>query len=448
MTPGSDMTKKYWDEAIETASPTAIEKLQSEGLQTQMPYVYANSAYFAAKFDSVGVKPGDIKHLDDLARLPFSEKTDVAKSQHDGTLFGPHQCAPLERIVRVQCTGGSTGRPLRFGLSQRDVDDYNDMGARALWSMGCRPGEIIFECLNYNLYGGGVSDHMTFERLGAATIPFGVGNSKRLLEMMIHIEQDVAMFVTPSYAVLLAEVARENGIDPVSVGVRKGYFGGEAGIGIPHYREKIEQAWGLRSSDLYGIGELGMHCGECEERRGVHFHPTEYVLAELIDPDTGEPLSFEEGAIGEFVYTSLRREACPLVRMRSHDLVQVFTEPCACGRTSFRFSILGRSDDMFIVKGVNVFPLGVQATLAKLQPQLTGEFQIVLDRAPPIDYAPRINAEVARDVPTAVHEQLIARARDAIRLELNFTADITLVEAGSIATETKTKRLHRAYQED
>ena len=321
------------------------------------------------------------------------------------------------------------------------------MGARALWSMGCRPGEIIFECLNYNLYGGGVSDHMTFERLGAATIPFGVGNSRRLLEMMTHIKEDIAMWVTPSYAVLLAEIARENGIDPIEVGVRKGYFGGEAGIGIPHYRNKIEQAWGLRSAELYGIGEVGMHCGECEERNGVHFHPTGFVISELIDPGTAEPLPFEEGRIGEFVYTAIRREACPLLRMRSHDLMQVFTEPCACGRTSFRFKVLGRSDDMFIVKGVNVFPLGVQGTLSKLQPRLTGEFQIVLDRPPPIDYEPRINAEVARNVPPEAYDALIVQARDTIRLELNFTADITLVAEGTIATETKTKRLYRVYQD-
>ena len=442
------MTRKYWDEAIETASPATIEALESERLRTQMPYVHGTSPYFAAKFDSAGVNPEEIRHREDLARLPFTEKVDVATAQQDGTLFGPHQCAPIERIVRIQCTGGSTGRPLRFGLTQRDVEDYAEMGARALWSMGCRPGEVVFECLNYNLYGGGVSDHMTFERMGAATIPFGVGNSRRLLEMMMHLTGDIAMWVTPSYAVSLAEVARENGIDPVDVGVRKGYFGGEAGIGIPHYREKIERTWGLRSAELYGIGELGMHCGECEERTGVHFHPTGYVIAELIDPETAEPMAFEDGRIGEFVYTAIRREACPLLRMRSHDLVQVFTEPCACGRTSFRFKILGRSDDMFIVKGVNVFPLGVQGTLSKLQPQLTGEFQIVLDRAPPIDYAPRINAEVARDVPPAARDGLIAQARDLIRLELNFTADIRLVEEGTIATETKTKRLYRAYLDD
>ena len=442
------MAKKYWDEEIETASPATIEKLESERLRTQVAYVYANSRYFASMFDGAGVKPGDIKHRDDLARLPLSEKSDTAKAQDDGTLFGPNQCAPVERIVRIQCTGGSTGRALRFGLTQHDVNDYDEMGARALWSMGCRPGEVIFACLNYNLYGGGVSDHMTFERLGAATIPFGVGNSRRLLEMMMHFKEDIAMWVTPSYAVLLAEIAKEDGINPFDVGVRKGYFGGEAGIGIPHYRLKIEQTWGLRSAELYGIGELGMHCGECEQRNGVHYHPTGFVLAELIDPDTTEPVPFEDGAVGEFVYTSLRREACPLLRMRSHDLMQVFTEPCACGRTSFRFRVLGRSDDMFIVKGVNVFPLAVQGTLSKLQPQLTGEFQIILDRAPPIDYLPRINVEVARDVPPQAHEALIAQTRDTLRVELNFTADITLIEEGTIATETKTKRLYRAYQDE
>jgi phenylacetate-CoA ligase len=300
--------------------------------------------------------------------------------------------------------------------------------------------------MNYNLYAGGVSDHMCFETIGAATIPYGVGNSTRLLEMMTQIDENISLWATPSYAVRLAALARENGLEPRDIAVRKGFFSGEAGMQVAGYREKIEDAWGLKAVDLYGTGELAMHCGECEQRNGVHYGGTGFVLTELIDPQTTNPIAFEDGAVGEFVYTSIQREACPQLRMRSHDLMQVYTEACPCGRTSFRFKILGRSDDMFIVKGINVFPLGVQATLTAMRPQLTGEFQIILERAPPIDYAPRILVEVAGDVPQDRHTGLRAETEGAIANDLNFSASIEFVAEGSISTDKKSRRLIRQYE--
>ena len=179
---------------------------------------------------------------------------------------------------------------------------------------------------------------------------------------------------------------------------------------------------------------------------GVHYGATGIVVAELIDPDSGDPLPFIDGQQGEVVYTSIRREASPLMRMRSHDLMQVFTEPCPCGRTSFRFRILGRSDDMFIVKGVNVFPLAIQASLLGIAPRVTGEFRVDIDRPPPIDYPVPLAVEVARDVPAARHEELAREVVSVLQRENNFTASVTLVEAGSIATEGKTRRVIRSYR--
>jgi phenylacetate-CoA ligase len=264
--------------------------------------------------------------------------------------------------------------------------------------------------------------------------------------MMSKIREDISLWATPSYAVRLAALARENGMEPRDIGVRKGFFSGEAGMQVAGYREKIEDTWGLKAVDLYGTGELAMHCGECEQRNGVHYGGTGFVLTELIDPETTNPIAFEDGAVGEFVYTSIQREACPQLRMRSHDLMQVYTEACACGRTSFRFKILGRSDDMFIVKGINVFPLGVQATLTAMRPLLTGEFQIILDRAPPIDYAPRILVEIAGDVPQSQHTELRAKTERAIANDLNFSASIEFVAEGSISTDKKSRRLIRQYE--
>jgi phenylacetate-CoA ligase len=437
---------RFWNEAIETLSPPDVRRLENERLAEQIAYNYASSPYYRAKLDSAGVKPHAIRGREDLARVPFMEKTEVADSQADGTLLGVNQCAPLERIVRIQATGGTTGRPIRIGLTRRDIVDYGEVGAQALWAMGCRPGDIVFECMNYNLYSGGLSDHLTFETLGAATIPFGVGNSERLLRMMAGLKDEVGIWATPSYAIRLADVARDLSIEPRSVGLRKGYFSGEAGLQVPGYREKIEDAWGMVARDQYGTGELGLHSGECEQQNGVHFGATGIVIAELIDPDTGEVLPFDDGQQGEVVYTSIRREASPLMRMRSHDLMQVFTERCACGRTSFRFRILGRSDDMFIVKGVNVFPLSIQAVLMKLVPRVTGEFWVDIDRPPPIDYPVPLAVEVSRDLPSTRHEELAREVMERLKTELNFTAEVLLVEPGTIATEGKTRRVIRSYR--
>ncbi|HET9755975.1 MAG TPA: hypothetical protein VFP66_05700 [Candidatus Limnocylindrales bacterium] len=440
------MPGDFWNAEIETLSAAEVRRLESERLMEQIAYNYATSAFYRAKLDSADVQPDQIRHVEDLARLPFMERTEVADSQADGTLLGVNQCAPLDKIVRIQATGGTTGQPIRIGLTRRDIADYCEVGAQALWAMGCRPGDIVFECMNYNLYSGGLSDHMTFEALGAATIPFGVGNSERLMRMMAGLKDPVGIWSTPSYAIRLADVAREIGIEPRSVGLRRGYFSGEAGLQVPGYRERIEDTWGMVARDQYGTGELGLHSGECDYMNGVHYGATGIVVAELIEPDSGDPLPFIDGQQGEVVYTSIRREASPLMRMRSHDLMQVFTESCPCGRTSFRFRILGRSDDMFIVKGVNVFPLAIQASLLGIAPRVTGEFRVDIDRPPPIDYPVPLAVEVARDVPAARHEALAREVVSLLQRENNFTASVTLVEAGSIATEGKTRRVIRSYR--
>ena len=264
--------------------------------------------------------------------------------------------------------------------------------------------------------------------------------------MMAGIADPVGIWATPSYAVRLAEVAAGLGIEPRRSGSVAGYFSGEAGLQVPGYRERIEETWGMVARDQYGTGELGLHSGECDERNGVHFGGTGFAIAELIDPDSGAVLPFEDGQQGEVVYTSIRREACPLLRMRSHDLMQVFTEPCRCGRTGFRFRILGRSDDMFIVKGVNVFPLAIQAVLMRLAPQVTGEFQVVLDRPPPIDYPVPITVEVAREVPAARYDELAREVAARLQAELNFTAAVSPVPPSGVTIERKTRRVVRSYR--
>ena len=428
-------------------APAAVRALEETRLTEQLAYNHAASGFLAAKLDGAGLALSDIRTVADLAAVPFMEKSELSDSQRAGDLLGANRCAPLEDVVRIQATGGTTGVPLRIGWTRRDLETYGEMGARALWAMGCRPDDVVFTCMNFSLYTGGLSDHLTFETVGAATIPYGVGGTERLLRMMAAIEGPKAIWATPSYAVRLAEAAVELGLEPRAIGLRAGYFSGEAGLQVPGYRARIEELWGMRARDMFGTGELGMHSGECEYLGGLHYGATGFVLMELIDPDTGAVVEFVDGQIGEAVHTSIHRQACPLQRMRTHDLVQVFTEPCRCGRTTPRFRVLGRSDDMFIVKGVNVFPLAVQETVLSLAPRLTGELRIVLDRPPPIDYPVPVEVEVARAVDLAEHRALSAELAGRLATTHNFTADVRLVEQGSIATEGKTRRVVRSYRD-
>jgi phenylacetate-CoA ligase len=319
------------------------------------------------------------------------------------------------------------------------------MGARALWAMGCRPSDFVVNCFNYSIYAGGVTDHMAFETLGATVLPYGVGNSRRLLEMKADMNVQKSLYSTPSYAIRLASVAEEMGVDLRSLNVKKGFFSGEAGLQVPGYRERIENLWGMKAHDLYGMAELGVQSAECEHNTGLHYSGAGHVIAELIDPDTGEVKQMEHGVIGELVFTTINRQASPLVRMRTHDYVQVYTDPCPCGRTGFRFHTRGRSDDMVVIKGVNIFPMGIQKALSEMQPQLTGEFQMILDKAPPIDYLPRLKVEVGSEYPKDQLDNLEAAVIQQIQKQLGFSAQIEFVPSGEIASEHKTKRVIRNY---
>ena len=281
-----------------------------------------------------------------------------------------------------------------------------------------------------------------------AILPYGIGNSKRLLAMLAYMDANLALYATPSYAIRLAELAAEEGIDPASLGLAKGFFSGEAGMQVAGYRGRIEQLWGLFTRDIYGTSEGGVQSAECEAQNGLHYTSGGLMVVELIEPESGDPLDVADGVVGEMVYTSLKRRACPLLRMRSHDLVRLHTGPCVCGRSGFRFVTLGRSDDMFIVKGVNVFPLAVQAVLAELQPRLTGEFEIILDHPPPTDFEPCICVEVARELDPAQYPVLGAEVASAVRTTLGFSPAVEFADQGDIASAHKTRRVLRPYCDD
>lgn len=440
-------SRAYWNPEMETMAPAPRRRLEEDRLRRQLEYTSAQSPFYRRKWAEAGVDPRQVRHLEDLVRLPFTEKPELQATQETYPPLGANQCAPLTELVRMQATGGTTGRPLRMAMTRHDIAVYNEVGARAAWAAGLRPGDVLFECMNYSLYAGGVNDHMTFETVGACVAPVSVGQSRRLLEIIRDMRVPVCLYSTPSYALHLARVARGEGLNPDALGVHKGFFSGDAGLAIPGYRAQIEATWTMVARDLWGLGELGAPGAECPGAAGLHYVGQGLFVVELIDAESAEPVAVAEGAVGEPVFTTLEREAHPLVRFRTHDHVRVSVEPCACGRTGFRFQVLGRSDDMFIVRGVNVYPLAVQDIVWSFRPELTGEFQILLDEPPPITGAPRLRVECGDGVPPDRLEDLRTRLARRIRDVLVFTPGVELLPPGSLPpTERKAKRLYRLYR--
>jgi phenylacetate-CoA ligase len=437
----------YWNGEMETLGPEQQRAIEEPKLLRQLEYAWRASAFYRRKWRDAGIDPRQVQCAEALVTLPFTEKDELQDTQEATPPFGANQCVPLEQAIRMQATGGTTGRPLRMTMTRHDVAIYNELGARGGWAAGMRPGDLLFECMNYSLYAGGVSDHLSFEHLGACVAPVGIGQSKRLIEILRDVRMETCLWSTPSYALHLARVAQDHGIDPVSLNIRKGFFSGDAGLAIPSYRRRIEDALGLVASDIYGLGELGGFAAECRYRDGLHFLGQGLLIAELVDPASGQAIALRHGAVGELVYTTIDRESCPLIRFRSHDHVRVSTAPCPCGRTGFRFRVLGRSDDMFIVKGINVYPLAIQDLVLGFAPVLTGEFQVILPDPPPITYDPPVRVEAGDGVDPAEFPALRDRVTVRIREILMFTPDVEVVSFGCLPkTERKARRLYRRYR--
>lgn len=436
-----------WNRCVEALACHEWPVREDTLLAAQLAYVREKSAFYQRKLRAVG---SGIIDRQALATLPFTEKDELREDQEEFPPFGSYLAASPEAVVRVHKTSGTTGRPLYIALTRRDVEMTQECGARAFFASGLRPGDRVVHCLNYQLWAGGLTDHLSLERVGATVVPFGVGNTRGLLRTIRDLRID-AISSTPSYLVHLADIVRkELNVEPHELGLRKGFFGGEPGLQNPRVREHIEQTWGLRAMDAnYGMADvLSIFGSECERREGLHFHGQEMLLVELIDPTTHGRIEIETGATGELVYTNLAREAQPLVRYRSHDVAQIVaSEVCDCGRTSFRFRILGRSDEMVHVRGVNVFPSAIAEVLASFGTDLTGEFQIVLHAPPPYDML-KIRAETSESRSTqAPAAELGDRIAAALREQLNFRADIELAPCGTLPrTEGKAIRVVKSYR--
>ena len=443
------MERFYWNEDMETMQPAALRQLENEYLRTQLDYVWQCSAFYQARFAEARVNRTDIRDVADLPLLPFTEKDECRLSQHEHPPFGSYLASSQEQVIRVHKTSGTTGRALYVALTRRDRNLMNECAARSYWASGLRPSDTVVHCLNYRLWIGGFSDHENLETTGATVVPFGVGQTALLIQTIRELQVN-AISATPSYMLPLSEAVLAQGLNPRDLGLRKGFLGAEPGISEPSVRARMEETWDMRAMDAnFGMADiLSIMGSECEERQGLHFHAQGAVVVELIEPETGTPLTFTEGAEGELVYTHLLKEAQPLVRYRARDVVRILgTGPCACGRTSFRFRILGRSDDMLQVRGVNVFPTAVGNTLAHLSNQLSGEFQILVDHPPPHQYL-RVRVELAQNLTPAQVGDVPQRISQALREQLSFRAEPELVPYGTLPrTEQKARRVIKTYEQ-
>ena len=366
-----------YDIEYETMPREALEAIQLRRLKATIDRVYANVPFYRKQFEASGITPGDIQSLQDLQRLPFTTKQDL----RDNYPFGMF-AVPMENVVRIHASSGTTGQPTVVGYTARDVDTWASLMARALMAGGATRGDIIHNAYGYGLFTGGLGAHYGAEKLGASVIPVSGGNTKRQVVIMRDFGPTI-LTATPSYALHLAEVAEEMGISFRDLKFKYGIFGAEPWS--EKMRQEIEEKLGMVAVDIYGLSEVigpgvAMECHEA--KKGLHIFE-DHFIPEIINPQTGEVLPY--GETGELVFTSITKEAFPVIRYRTRDITSLNPEPCICGRSMVRMNkVSGRSDDMLIIRGVNVFPSQIESVLMEMQ-NVEPHYQLMVDREGQLD---------------------------------------------------------------
>ncbi len=415
-------------------------RLDDAQFRRQVAYLFDRSPFCRDKLREAGFDDAEtVGGLDGIARLPFTEKDEIRRSQADEPPFGRHLAADPARIVRVFSTSGTTGDPCYMPVTAADLAGWVENSSRSYHAAGIRAGMRVLTTYNAGPFVAGAALD-TMAALGVCHIPVGLGNTARLVRALQLIRPD-ALMCTPSYAAYLVEHLRGNGIDPAGLGVRRICVAGEPGGGEPELRGRLEAAWGAKLCEAMGIGDISVSLwGECGEQAGMHFNGADTVHVELINPDTGEPVPLQDGAVGELVYTALRREAVPVLRFRSRDHVAVQVSPCRCGRTTMRVRCIGRTDDMVIVRGVNLFPSAVRAVVAQFVPRVGGAI-VVRPLARGVRQEPPVPVHVELG-PDGGGEGLAEQIEAAVRAALVATVRVTLVPFNSLGrSEYKTKLL-------
>lgn len=412
----------------------ADEEAVTELLRAQLEGLPSRSPFAAALFAEHGVTPAMFTSLADLRKFPFTTKQMLRDSQAEAPPLGRHAAAGMPDVIRVHASTGTTGKPSWVGVTRRDAAAWTDMIARAFRTMGAVRDDIVLHAAGLTLFVGGLPIRDALERIGATLVPIGTGASEKALQALDTLGV-TALHSTPSYARYFAEYLRERGRDPREFGLRRIFVGGEPGGGEPAFRAYVEQEWGAPVTEGLGNADMApVLFAEAPGSGGMRFTGGRHVVVELIDPDTGEPLTPGDGATGELVYTAVDRECCPLVRFRTGDRV-VVTGLADDGAPLIRCS--GRTDDMLILRGVNVFPSAVRDVVQSMHPRTTGAMQIVLtEKGPRVEAPLRVEAEWGAEP----GDELATELEQAIRSRLSVRAAVTLVPPGSLErTEAKSK---------
>ena len=418
------MEKRYFQKQIETMPVDEIKKLQSEKLVKQVKHVYENVEYYRNLMDEKGVKPEDIKGIEDLCKLPFLSKSDLRDAYPYGLL-----AKPLDECVRIHSTSGTTGKRVVAFYTQHDVDLWEDCCARAIVAAGGDKSDVCQVAYGYGLFTGGSGINGGSHKVGCLTLPMSSGNTDRQIQFMMDLNATI-LCCTPSYAAYLGESLKEKGYKPSDNKLKAGIFGAEPWT--EEMRHSIEESLGIKAYDIYGLTETSGPgvAFECEEQTGMHINE-DHFLAEIINPDTGEVLP--EGEKGELVFTSLDKEAFPLLRYRTRDICVLSRKKCSCGRTLIKMcKPMGRSDDMMIIRGVNVFPSQIETVL--LNEGYSPNYQIIIDRAnntDTFDINVELNPEQFTDTVSGVTAMVKALA-NAMKTMLGINPTIHLVAPKSI----------------
>lgn len=442
------MTKHPTADPIEHLSPEELDVHQAPLLARQLAYVATHSPLYQEIYRAAGLSPADAAQPQNLRHLPFSDKRTILADQEAFPPFGRLATGGgRDPLLRVHTTSGTTGTPFCIVLTDADAEGTRVAGRRAFRCAGLTPAHTVVHCLNYCLWAGGLTDHLSLEATGALVIPFGVGHTRKLLDTILQLGAN-AISCTPSYLARLEVVLREElHREPRELGLRLALCGGEGGLQSPAVRRRIEDLWGLRAVDAnYGMADvLSIFGAECEERAGLHFHGQELLHVELIDPNAptdpgASPLPLRRGQVGEVVLTNLQRQAQPLVRYRTGDLWEITgTERCGCGRGSLRFVAVGRSDQMLTVRGVNLYPGALASLLGERSESFSGEFEILVDHPAPLDHV-TLRVELSPGV--AATPALEAAFLTLCRQRLTLTPRLHLLPFGDFPrTEGKTRRV-------
>jgi phenylacetate-CoA ligase len=397
----------------------------------QIDYLFAHSDFYREKLRAAGyAHTDDVGGLDAIGGLPFTEKDELRTTRSEAEPIGTHRAAPIRSVVRIFSTSGTTGAPSYIPLTAADHEQWLRISSRSYAAAGLGPGMRLISTYNAGPFVAGIGLE-AFHALRLCHIPIGAGNTERLLTAGRQLKAE-ALALTPSYALHLAERAEAGGLDLRASSVERLVVAGEPGGGEPAMRARLQEAWGAKVTEAMGIGDIAATLwGECEAQAGMHFSGRDFVHFELIEPESGVSLPIEDGASGELVYTHLRREAAPLLRFRSRDHVVVQSGPCSCGRTSPRIRCIGRTDDMLIVRGVNLFPSAVREVVSEFQPAVSGPISIRPQKKgfrqdPPL----RIVVEVGEGHEPG--EALATAIRERLRERLLVTAEIALAPYGSL----------------